>query len=104
VRGERGEEGGRGEGERERQRHRERERYRDTETQRERQRERETEGKRDRDRERETETEREICFVVAVLFESGFLCVALAVQELALETRLALKSEIHLPLPPACWS
>jgi hypothetical protein len=33
-------------------------------------------------------------------FETGFLCVALAVLELTLQTRLALNSEIHLPLPP----
>jgi hypothetical protein len=35
--------------------------------------------------------------------ETGFLCVALAVLELTLETRLASNSEIHLPLPPKCW-
>jgi hypothetical protein len=34
-------------------------------------------------------------------FETGFLCIALAVLELTLYTRLA--SEIHLPLPPKCW-
>ncbi|WP_353804540.1 hypothetical protein, partial [Acinetobacter baumannii] len=33
-------------------------------------------------------------------FETGFLSIALAVLELTLQTRLALKSEIHLPLPP----
>ena len=32
-------------------------------------------------------------------FETGFLCVALTVLELTLETRLATISEIHLPLP-----
>jgi hypothetical protein len=35
--------------------------------------------------------------------ETGFLCVALAVLELTLQTRLALNSEIRLPLPPKCW-
>jgi hypothetical protein len=37
------------------------------------------------------------------LFETGFLCVALAVLELTMWTRLASNSEIHLPLPPKCW-
>jgi hypothetical protein len=37
-------------------------------------------------------------------FETGFLCVPLAVLELTLfETSLASNSEIHLPLPPKCW-
>jgi hypothetical protein len=36
-------------------------------------------------------------------FETGFLCVALAVLELTLLTRLASNSEICLPLPPKCW-
>jgi hypothetical protein len=36
-------------------------------------------------------------------FETGFLCVALAVLELALETRQASKSEIYLSLPPEWW-
>ena len=31
-----------------------------------------------------------------------FLCVALSVLELALQTRLASNSEICLPLPPKC--
>ena len=49
-----------------------------------------------------------LCFVSFVLFlwfffETGFLCVALAVLELTLWTRLASNSEIHLPLPPECW-
>jgi hypothetical protein len=35
-------------------------------------------------------------------FETGFLCVALAVLELTLLTRLASNSEISLPLPPKC--
>jgi hypothetical protein len=39
------------------------------------------------------------CFV----FETGFLCVALAILELTLQTRLALNSEICLSLPPKCW-
>ncbi len=33
-------------------------------------------------------------------FKTGFLCVALTVLELTLQTRLALNSEIRLPLPP----
>jgi hypothetical protein len=36
-------------------------------------------------------------------FLRQFLCVALAVLELTLQTRLALNSEICLPLPPKCW-
>jgi hypothetical protein len=36
-------------------------------------------------------------------FETGFLCIALAVLELTLKTRLASNSEIRLPLPPECW-
>ena len=36
-------------------------------------------------------------------FETGFLCVSLAVLELILYTRLALNTEIRLPLPPKCW-
>jgi hypothetical protein len=35
--------------------------------------------------------------------ETGFLCVALAVLELTLQTRLASNSEICLSLPPKCW-
>jgi hypothetical protein len=42
-------------------------------------------------------------FVCLFVFETGFLCVALAVLELTLETRLASNSEIRLPLPPKCW-
>jgi hypothetical protein len=38
-----------------------------------------------------------------VFFETGFLCVALAVLKLTLYTRLASNSEICLPLPPECW-
>jgi hypothetical protein len=41
------------------------------------------------------------CFVL--FFETGFLCIALAVLELTLETRLASNSEIRRPLPPKCW-
>jgi hypothetical protein len=37
------------------------------------------------------------------LFETGFLCVALAILKLALKTRLALNSEICLPLPSKGW-
>jgi hypothetical protein len=33
----------------------------------------------------------------------GFLCIDLTVQELALEIRVALNSEIFLPLLPECW-
>jgi hypothetical protein len=35
-----------------------------------------------------------------VVLKTGFLCVALAVLELTLKTRM---SEIHLPLPLECW-
>jgi hypothetical protein len=35
-------------------------------------------------------------------FETGFLCIALAVLELTLSSRLASNSEIRLPLPPEC--
>ena len=38
-----------------------------------------------------------------LFFETGFLWVALAVLELALWTRLALNSEVCLPLLPKCW-
>ena len=39
-------------------------------------------------------------FLFSLAFsETGFLCVVLAVLELALQTRLALISDIHLPLP-----
>jgi hypothetical protein len=41
-------------------------------------------------------------FIFLFVFETGFLCVALAVLELTLWTRLAWNSEIHLPLPPEC--
>jgi hypothetical protein len=41
------------------------------------------------------------CFVL--FFKRGFLCIALAVLELTLQTRLASNSEICLPLPPECW-
>jgi hypothetical protein len=36
-------------------------------------------------------------------FETGFLYIALAVLELTVWTRLALNSEIRLPLPLECW-
>jgi hypothetical protein len=42
-------------------------------------------------------------FLFFSFFERGFLCVALAVLELTLQTRLALNSQISLPLPPECW-
>ena len=42
-------------------------------------------------------------FVCLFVSETGFLCVALAVLELTLWTRLAWNLEIHLPLPPKCW-
>jgi hypothetical protein len=38
--------------------------------------------------------------VCVVLFETGFLCVALAVLELTLEIRLASNAKILLPFPP----
>ena len=41
-------------------------------------------------------------FCFALFFETGFLCIALIVLELTLQTRLALNSELHLPLPPKC--
>jgi hypothetical protein len=44
-----------------------------------------------------------VCFVLFWFFETGFLCVALAVLELTLWTRLASNSEIHLPPPPEYW-
>ena len=44
------------------------------------------------------------CFLFLFLFfETGFLCVALAVLEPTLQTRLASNSEIRLLLPPECW-
>jgi hypothetical protein len=39
-------------------------------------------------------------FFFFFFFKTGFLCIALAVLELTLQTRLASNSEIHLPLPP----
>ena len=42
-------------------------------------------------------------FVIVCFFETRFLCVALAILELTLQTRLASKSEIQLTLPPECW-
>ena len=44
-----------------------------------------------------------LCCAVLLLLLSGFLCIVLAVLELDLYTRLALNSEICLPLPPECW-
>jgi hypothetical protein len=41
--------------------------------------------------------------VCLFVFQDRDLSVALAVLELTLLTRLALNSEIHLPLPPECW-
>jgi hypothetical protein len=38
-----------------------------------------------------------VVVVLILVFETGFLCIALAI----LETRLAFNSEIHLPL--GCW-
>jgi hypothetical protein len=43
------------------------------------------------------------CFFVFCFFKTGFLCIALAVLELSLQTRLASNSEIRLPLPSKCW-
>lgn len=42
-----------------------------------------------------------ICFIW--VYETVFLCVALAALEFAPLTRLALNSEIFLPLCPMCW-
>ena len=42
------------------------------------------------------------CFVL-FCFETGFLCVALAVLELTLWTGLTWNSEVHLPLPSKSW-
>lgn len=42
-------------------------------------------------------------FVCFSFFERELLCVALAILELTLQTRLDLNSEIHLPQPPECW-
>jgi hypothetical protein len=44
-----------------------------------------------------------VCFLF-LFFETGFLCVALAVLELTLWSRLASNSEICLPLLPECWT
>ena len=44
-----------------------------------------------------------VCLLFVCLFETGFLCIALAVLELNLLTRLSSNSGIHLPLPPKCW-
>jgi hypothetical protein len=41
------------------------------------------------------------CFVL--FFETQFLCIALAILELTLQTGLASNSEIRLPLPPKYW-
>ena len=44
-----------------------------------------------------------VCVCVCVLFfNSGFLCVALAILELILYTKLALNSKIFLALPLEC--
>lgn len=40
------------------------------------------------------------CLFVCLLSREGFLCVGLAVLELTLKNRMAMTSEIHLPLPP----
>ena len=42
-------------------------------------------------------------FVIVCFFETRFLCVALAILELTLQTRLASKSDIQLTLPPESW-
>jgi hypothetical protein len=44
-----------------------------------------------------------VWFFGFLFFETGFLCIALAILELTLETRLVSNSEIRLPLPPKCW-
>ena len=43
-----------------------------------------------------------ICLFVCLFFETRFLCVTVAVLELALQTRLAWNSEVSLPLPLEC--
>lgn len=40
-----------------------------------------------------------LLLIIILFFETESLCVALAVLELALQTKLALNSEPHLPLP-----
>jgi hypothetical protein len=45
----------------------------------------------------------DVLFLVFWSFETGFLCVALAVLVFTLKTRLASNSEIRLPLLPKCW-
>jgi hypothetical protein len=66
--------------------------------------EEEKKKKEERGGRKDGERERQIGFVFFFFFsETGFLCVALAVLELPLSTRLALNSEIGLPLPPECW-
>ena len=42
------------------------------------------------------------CFVLVLVFVTEFLCVALAVLELTLQTRLATHSEIHLSMSHKC--
>jgi hypothetical protein len=42
------------------------------------------------------------CFVL-FCFETEFLCVALTILELTLQTMLASNTEICLPLPLNCW-
>ena len=42
-------------------------------------------------------------YLFILVFQGRVLCVTLAVLELTLYTRLALNSEILLPLPPRCW-
>ena len=46
------------------------------------------------------------CYFVFLLgfFETGILCIALAVLEITMYTRLALNSVNCLPLPPECWN
>jgi hypothetical protein len=44
-----------------------------------------------------------ILFHFIVFFKTGFSCLALAVLKFTLYIRLALNSEIRLPLPSKCW-
>ena len=45
-----------------------------------------------------------LCFVCFCFFEIRFLCVVLAVLDLALVDQAGLKfTEIYLSLPPECW-
>jgi hypothetical protein len=59
--------------------------------------------RKERRREKQGRKEEERNLLTFFFFEIVFLCIALAVLELTLWTRLASNSEMHLPLPPKCW-